>query len=549
MAFDLAAEIKQRIQGDVCADDETRRYYSHDASIFEMKPTVVVFPKNPDDIKALVRFVSEKKSEMPSLSLAARAAGTCMSGGPLTESISVCFTKYFTAIGEITNNRISVEPGVTYRDFEKKTLEKGLILPSFPASREICAMGGIISNNSGGEKNIRYGKTERYVTRLWVVLADGNEYEIKPLNPSELEEKLALNTFEGEMYRKISSLIMENYQIIRKAKPSVSKNSAGYALWNVWSPETKIFDLTQLFVGSQGTLGIITKGEFSLVPVKKYSKMIVIFLPNIDLLSELTSVILPHKPESYETYDDHTLKLALKFFPSFARLLGVRNLFSLGWRFLPELLLLLKGGIPKLILQAEFAGNDLEEVDRNVRLLAEEIKQFGVRFRIAGTEKDVLKYKLIRRESFNLLRNRIKNRHTAPFIDDFVVDPQKLEEFLPKLNAILSQYDLIYTIAGHMGDGNFHIIPLMDFHDENQRKIIAELSERVYTLVFQYNGSTTGEHNDGLVRGPYLKKMFGQSVYNLFEQTKEIFDPQNIFNPKKKVGVDMAYAFRYIRRD
>ena len=100
-----------------------------------------------------------------------------------------------------------------------------------------------------------------------------------------------------------------------------------------------------------------------------------------------------------------------------------------------------------------------------------------------------------------------------------------------------------------MGDGNFHIIPLMDFHDENQRKIIAELSERVYTLVFQYGGSTTGEHNDGLVRGPYLKKMFGPDVYRLFEHTKEIFDPQNIFNPKKKIGVDMAYALRYIRKD
>src|SRR3989338_5547738 len=101
MAFDLAAEIKQRIQGDVYADDETRNRYSHDASIFEMKPSIVVFPKNPDDIKALVRFVSEKKSEMPALSLAARAAGTCMSGGPLTESISVVFTKYFTNIGEV----------------------------------------------------------------------------------------------------------------------------------------------------------------------------------------------------------------------------------------------------------------------------------------------------------------------------------------------------------------------------------------------------------------------------------------------------------------
>ncbi len=547
--MDSISELKKRILGDVLADDETRTRFSHDASIFEMKPSVVVYPKNVNDVKELVRYVAEKKKGNPSLSLTARSAGTCMSGGPLTTSISVVCTTYMNAVGEISQNRVTAEPGAYYRDFEKKTLAKGLILPSFPASRELCAMGGIVSNNSGGEKNIQYGKTERYVTRLWAVFADGNEYEIKPLSGPELEKKLALHTFEGDAYRKISSLIMENFERIKRAKPAVSKNSAGYALWNVWNPDTRIFDLTKLFVGSQGTLGIITKAEFRLVPVKKYSKMIVIFLPNIDLLSELTATILPHKPESYEAYDDHTLKLALKFFPSFAKLLGAKNVLSIAWSFLPELMLFFKGGMPKLILQAEFAGDDETEVEKNVDRLTQEITSYKIPFRVTTSEKDVLKYKLIRRESFNLLRNRIKDRHTAPFIDDFVVNPEKLEEFLPKLNEILSHYDLIYTIAGHMGDGNFHIIPLMNFRDAKQRAIIPELSEKVYDLVFQYGGSMTGEHNDGLIRGPFLKKMFGEDIYRLFVETKRIFDPQNIFNPHKKVDVDMNYSLSFIRKD
>ena len=338
--MDLLKELTRILQGDVVADEETLNRFSHDASIFEMNPAVVVFPRNTADIKALVSFVNAHKSEDPTLSLVARSAGTCMSGGPLTNSISVVMTKYLNTIGDVVGNRISAEPGAYYRDFEKRTLTHGLILPSFPASRELCAMGGMVNNNSGGEKNIRYGKTEKYVKRLWMVLADGNEYEFGPLTPEELEAKISLRTFEGEIYRKASSLIMENFALLQRAKPAVSKNSAGYALWNVWNPETKIFDLTKLFVGAQGTLGIMTKAEFELVPIKKYSRMIVIFLPNIDLLSELTTAILPHRPESFETYDDHTLKLALKFFPSFARILGIHNVFSIGWSFLPELMLL-----------------------------------------------------------------------------------------------------------------------------------------------------------------------------------------------------------------
>ena len=168
--------------------------------------------------------------------------------------------------------------------------------------------------------------------------------------------------------------------------------------------------------------------------------------------------------------------------------------------------------------------------------------------RVAGDEMQSKKYWLIRRESFNLLRQKIKDKHTAPFIDDFVINPEHLSEFLPKLNAILAKYPtLVYTIAGHMGDGNFHIIPLMNLHDENQKEIIPKLSEEVYHLVFEYHGSTTGEHNDGLVRSPYLKKMYGEQIYKLFEKTKEIFDPLNIFNPRKKVNSSLEYSMKHIR--
>jgi FAD/FMN-containing dehydrogenase len=159
---------------------------------------------------------------------------------------------------------------------------------------------------------------------------------------------------------------------------------------------------------------------------------------------------------------------------------------------------------------------------------------------------EMKKYWTIRRESFNLLRKHIKGKRTAPFIDDFIIKVEQLPEFLPKLNHILAKYNLNYTIAGHVGDANFHIIPLMDLRDIRSSEIIRNLSEEVYNLVLSYRGSITAEHNDGLIRSSYLKKMYGEKVYKLFEETKKIFDPQNIFNPGKKVNSDLNYAFKHL---
>jgi FAD/FMN-containing dehydrogenase len=145
-----------------------------------------------------------------------------------------------------------------------------------------------------------------------------------------------------------------------------------------------------------------------------------------------------------------------------------------------------------------------------------------------------------------MLRHHVQGMRTAPFIDDFVVKPDILGEFLPKLYKILDKYNLLFTIAGHVGDGNFHIIPLMKVGEPKAAKIIKDLGEEVYNLVLEYKGSLTGEHNDGLVRGPYLEQMYGPEVYKLFLETKKIFDPEGIFNPGKKVGAKLEYAMDHL---
>ena len=555
----LTNQLKEFIKGEIANDEKTLQKYSRDASLFEVKPETVVFPKDSEDIKKLVQFISRRKSalglpEFALLSITARCGGTDMTGGDLGESIVIDFTKHFNKIYEVDSygdggGYARAQPGVFYRDFEKETLKAGLILPPFPASREICAIGGMVANNAGGEKSLIYGKTENFVEELDMILSDGNEYTFKKLNEEELEQKKSLQTFEGQLYRNLYSLIINHYSFITSAKPQVAKNSAGYALWNVWDNEQKTFDLTRLFVGAQGTLGLMTKAKFRLIEVQPHSEMVVIFLHDISHLGSIINKILPLKPESFEAYDDNTLKLALKFFPSFAKLLGAKNLISTAFSFLPEFLMLLRGGLPKLILQVEFAGKNHEELQIKVKKIKEELASLHPQIRVATDEGQEKKYQLIRHESFNLLRHKIKDKQTAPFIDDFVVEPKYLEQFLPELEKIMKQYPgLIYTVAGHMGEGNFHIIPLMNLNDDKQRAIIPELGQKVYDLVLKYHGSITGEHNDGIIRTPYLKQMFGEEVYKLFEETKRIFDPLNIFNPGKKVGGDLDFALSHIKK-
>ena len=563
----MLEELKNIMKGEVVSGENELSAYSRDASIFEVKPQLVIKPKDVDDIKNIVKFVAEHKSSNPGLSITAWAGGSDMSGGPLNESIVLDLTAYMNKILDVGDDYAITQPGVFYRDFEKETLKKGLLLPSYPASRELCAVGGMVANNAGGEKSLRYGKTEDYVEELSVVLNDGNEYIFRPLTVDELEQKKSRNDFEGEIYRKTYELLEANYELIQKAQPDVSKNSAGYNLWDVWNKKT--FDLTKLFVGSQGTLGIITKIKFQLIKPAKYSKLLVIFLRDMDKLVDLVVDLNRYEPESMESYDDNTIKLTFKILPDLVKKMGVSVLF----RFIPDLWIIMTGGIPKLVVLVEFTPHQTDpliaikkgggfgagqagESERDLKLRVQKIKKdieskFKIRTRIASSKADVQKYWTIRRESFNLLRKHVRGRKTAPFIDDIIVKPEHLPKFLPELNRILNEYKnyMIYTIAGHPGDGNFHIIPLMDLSDERSRSIIPELSAKVYDLVIRYGGSITAEHNDGLIRTPYLEKMYGKEVYQLFDKVKEIFDPQNIFNPGKKVRGDLAYAIKHIKQN
>ncbi|MCX6752812.1 MAG: FAD-binding oxidoreductase [Candidatus Nomurabacteria bacterium] len=569
----MKEEIQKIIKGEVDNSDETLKKYSHDASIFEIRPKFVIFPKDSEDVQNLVKFINKNNDVVKNkglhekgdlLSITCRCAGTDMSGGAIGESIILDFTKYMNKLISFNGDSITVQPGMFYRDFEKITLEKGLILPCYTASKSLNAMGGMFGNNSAGERTLKYGKTEDYVIESKVVFTDGVERIIKSIPANQISTQ-------DEYSKKIFELVKNNEEEIAEAKPKVHKNSAGYYLWNLINKQVvknspafalgdigqgthdslnslqpASFDLNKLLVGSQGTLGIATEVTFKLVKNPKYSKLVAVFMTDLEPLGRLVDEILPLNPETLETYDDKTMKLAVRFFPDFLKTKGLVGMIKFMWSFLPELGMMITGGFPKMILLVEFAGDNEEQANAQCIKLKEAIKHFNLKVHITKSDAEAGKYWDIRRESFNLLRKHVANKRTAPFIDDIIVRPEFLPKFIPELNKILGNYDITYTIAGHAGDGNFHIIPLMDFTRPDTAKIILELGEKVYDLVLRYHGSITAEHNDGIVRTPYLEKMYGERIYNLFKQTKTIFDPNNILNPGKKIGGTKEYLASHL---
>lgn len=535
-SVDLKKALQSAIKGEVADDAETLKAMSRDTSLFERMPQLVVYPKDAADVSAVVKEIGRARSAGAAVSLAPRAAGTDMSGGPLTTGVVVSFTKYMNHVGEVGDGFAVAEPGVYYRDFEKETLKKGLIFPSYPASREIAAIGGIVGNNAGGERNLSYGKTEKYVEEMDVVLSDGSLAHFGPLTAIELDEKKKLDTLEGKIYRKIDALLAENARLIEKHRPKVSKNSAGYALWNV--KQNGIFNLAKLICGSQGTLALFTNVKLSLVKPKEHRAMLVAFLYDLANLPEIVKRVLAAKPESFESYDDHTFTLAVRFLPEMLMQMGLARAARLGIDFIPEAAMVATGGVPKMVLMAEFAEDTIEEADAKALAAKEALKDLHLHVRVEKNERESEKFWIVRRESFNLLRKNLHGYVSAPFMDDFVVPPSSYPQFLPELSALLDQYkdNMIYTVAGHIGDGNIHTIPLMDLTKEENREVILELAPKVYDLVIKYGGTTTGEHGDGIIRTPYLTKLFGPEMVGLFEKTKQIFDPLGILNPGKKVG-------------
>lgn len=542
----LLHNLQKIFKGDILTHREDRIEYSHDASIYEIVPQAVLEPKDSRDIQKLVSFVQKNKTDYPTLSITARSAGTDMSGASIGNSLVLSMTKHFSHIGGLKDGVLHTQPGVFLRDIDPLLESHGLMLGSAPASRAISTIGGMVGNNSGGEQSLRYGNAERSVRELQVVLADGNEYTIVPLNKKQLDQKMKLDTFEGRVYKQVYELIENNYDLVHNARPHVNKNSMGYNLWSVWDRSTGIFDLTRLISGSQGTLGIITDMKIAAVPKAPHTGLLLAYLTSFKQLGEIIPLVMQFSPSTFEGFDDITFNLGIKHFRTFSKQLGTREMIrQQAW--LLKSVARLKGHIPNIVLMIEFEGQTKDEVYRRITQLHDALSKFNIKMDIEDDEVASAPFWQIRRSSLSLLRNQIKGKYASPFIDDMTVQPKYLPEFLPKVRRIIRKYKLPATLAGHFGDGNFHIIPLMNIESKKEQAKLEPVMRELIPLVLQYKGTMAGEHNDGMVRGPWLPAVFGTEMYALFKHTKEIFDSSYIFNPHKKTDASWDYSMDHIR--
>jgi FAD/FMN-containing dehydrogenase len=353
--------------------------------------------------------------------------------------------------------------------------------------------------------------------------------------------------YEGELYRQTYELIENNYDTIKNARPKTNKNSMGYNLWSVWDRDSGIFDLTHLISGSQGTLGIITDLKMKLHPKSAHSGLLVLYLPNLRQLGDVIATVMDHKPATFEGFDDITFNLGIRYFKTFQKQLGMKEWLK-QQASLAKSVAKFQGHIPNMVLMVEFEGNTSQEVGAKIDELKSALANFKLKTEVAGDPSTSTKFWSIRRASLSLLRNQIKGKYASPFIDDLTVQPKYQPEFLPRLRKIIRKYKLPATIAGHFGDGNFHIIPLMDISNPKEQAKLEPAMREIVPLVLEYGGTLAGEHNDGMVRGPWLTAVFGQEVFEIFRETKEIFDPQYIFNPHKKTDASWEYSMSNIRK-
>lgn len=542
----ILATLRKQLKGAVLTEYIDRHAVSHDASIYELIPEAVLKPKDSEDIQKIVKLVAKNKESHPMLSITPRSAGTDMSGGAIGNSLLLDMTAHFHTISDFSKNILHVQPGTFIRNIDPILFKEGRQIGPVPASRAFCTIGGIVGNNSGGEQSLRYGNADRWVRQLKVVLADGNEYTVAPLSKKQLDKKMAEDTFEGRLYKNVFNLIETNYETIKTARPMVNKNSMGYNLWAVWDRDTGIFDLTQLFTGSQGTLGVITDIAIETVPKATHSGLLLAYLPSIRKLGPVIETVMQHRPATFEGFDDITFNLGIKYFNTFRKQLGTKEWVRQQAALLKSVAKF-RGHLPNIILMIEFDGESQAAVTNKLERLHTDLMKFKIRMEIEKDQQSSAPFWQIRRSALTLLKNQVKGRYASPFIDDVTVQPRHVTSFIPELRKVIRKYKLPVTIQGHFGDGNFHLIPLMDIAGKKDQAKLEPIMRELIPIVLKYGGTMAGEHNDGMVRGPWLPAVFGQEMYGLFKETKEIFDPQYIFNPHKKTDASWEYSMSHIR--
>jgi FAD/FMN-containing dehydrogenase len=438
--------------------------------------------------------------------------------------IVMVFPAHMNRIVELDSKSgiVIVEPGINYGKLQQTLHTHGRYLPPYPASLEYSTIGGAVANNAGGEKSLKYGTTRQYVKGLRVVLANGEVIETGRLSKREVNKKLGLATFEGEVYRSLDKVFEEHPELIRDNDPlKVSKNSAGYDIWDVKRKDGSV-DLTPLIVGSQGTLGIVTEVILATEVHNPQTTLIAAYFDDLGPAEQVMAELreLSDSPSALEVVDQHLLNLVQQLNPN--RLKG-----------------LVDTPFPKLVLLIEF-DNPNDRVQKRMVKKAQKILQkyeFPSRTERDPQKRDEL-WKL-RHSAAAVLAHSVGNAKAVPIIEDGIVPVDRFSQYIEGIYQIFQKYGLQVAVWGHAGNANVHMQPMLDLSQVGDRQKAFRIIDEYYNLVIGMGGSTSGEHGDGRLRAPYLRPLYGDEIYQIFQKVKTIFDPYGTLNPGVKVNVGL----------
>ncbi len=520
----MIEDLKQLgLEGDISSDRDDLKTHSRDASVFIVNPTVIVYPKSVEDVQKVVKLANEKN-----FIVSVRAGGTCMSGGSLTTGIILNMTRYMSHISVNPETKTAeVEMGAMYRDLESQSLKHNLVLGSYTSSKDICGVGGMIGNNASGEKSVRHGATIDQVLGLEVVLADGTIIRTGEMEQTSVGSLTKLKLLEHEVKPIYDSVIND----LKFAIGEVPKVASGYRLERVMKSDGSI-DLTKLFVGAQGTLGIVTKAILKLVPLPAFTRLLVISVDSFEELPYILETVMKHNPEGVETFDRNTFNRA-------KNLLEHETAVSQQF-FDPQ---------TGLVVLAQFSQNTQEETDAVAYDCEQGLKKHPVKVTFV-TDKDLQdSIWKIRRSSFSVMRDYNKpGHHAVPCIEDIIVPIKNFNVLVPELKKLLDVYNIEYGFHGHIGDGSLRIIPIFDFNKTETVETIISFTKEAIALVKKLRGNMSADHSDGIIRTPFVRDFYGEKVYEAFARIKLLLDPKGTLNRGKKIGGTEEMIRKYIVR-
>jgi FAD/FMN-containing dehydrogenase/Fe-S oxidoreductase len=527
----LAGEL----EGDIFYDDTMRILYATDASAYRELPLAVAFPRSQNDLKKLIAFANKHK-----VGLIPRTAGTSLAGQVVGSGIVVDVSKHFTQIIELNKNEnwVRVQPGVIRDELNVFLKPHGLFFGPETSTANRAMIGGMVGNNSCGSNSVVYRSTREHLLGVKAILSDGSEAEFKSVNIDEFHAKCEGSSLESNIYKTIRSALSDyNNQVeIRKEFPkkTVERRNTGYAIDILLesAPFTaggEDFNFCKLIAGSEGTLAFITEIKLNVVELPPHdSALLCVHFNSIDEALRANLIALKYAPSASELIDHFVLECTKD------------NIEQAKNRFFVQ-------GDPAAILVIEFAKKSKEEVLKAIAATESEMKAAGLGYHFPVLfGDDTKKIWTLRKAGLGLLSNLPGDEKAVPVIEDTAVDVNDLPAYIREFNEILAKYGLYSVHYAHAGSGELHLRPIINLKTKEGNELFRKIAEEIATLVKKYNGSLSGEHGDGRLRGEFIRQMVGARNYELLRVVKRSWDPSNIFNPNKIVDTpSMNTMLRY----